>query len=105
VDALFQETSRYRKTPFIDIWPDLVKPFLSGYPTVWWRGRDLGSARVSRAGEPAIVLPSPSEKSIHLLACRWNVAVTRFAIAAAGRSLQKAGNSRIASRVPKFLPI
>jgi hypothetical protein len=27
VDALFQETSRCRKTPFIDIWPDLVKPF------------------------------------------------------------------------------
>jgi hypothetical protein len=28
VDALFQETSRCGKTPFIDIWPDLVKPFL-----------------------------------------------------------------------------
>src|SRR5437588_13107445 len=28
MDALFQETSRCRKTPFIDMWLDLVKPFL-----------------------------------------------------------------------------
>src|SRR4029077_4781806 len=30
MDALFHEASRCRKTPFIGMWPDLVKPFF-GY--------------------------------------------------------------------------
>ena len=48
VDALFQETSRCRKTAFIDIWPDLVKPFLKRARSFFeWPGIDISHSRAS----------------------------------------------------------
>jgi len=51
MDALFQKTSRYRKTAFIGIWRDLVKAFLSLRPLSF---RDLRIMRTAVLARPAV---------------------------------------------------
>jgi hypothetical protein len=47
-DALFQETQGCRKTPFIDVWPDLVKPFLKRAAD-FYRAAFILSSKVERS--------------------------------------------------------
>jgi hypothetical protein len=48
------ETSRCRKTPFIDIWPNLVKAFLKCDLVFSWRGRGYSKAAATYTRGPKL---------------------------------------------------